>query len=367
MLASLLLGLSLAGTTAVLAQDPPKSTYPATPLASKRFAYPTGIEGCCMSEVGERKRKVEEWVVRAGRVVWGTRLLSGVMVPYSDASSPLSFRSECSSAAPIRSLRGVGLGALVGLLELYLALFGEALSPPVPYKVDTEPHLIRGAQTGYNICNSTTQNQDSLCQTSFINSIDDFCLWAPIDPNSIVGDIEGEMVACFIGGNAFCIKACDPAGPNAAHYCEHIFDRIGCAYNAPNNARNGTFESCLGDNQDFPGTYVGEDGATTTYRQPPESLGPITTMPYTARVPASSECVPYKSEELYAALASVTAPGETTEAAPTQTGSAGTSKPAGSGTGTAPNAGATDNAAVAIVVSGAATVFGVVFSAMFFS
>jgi hypothetical protein len=64
-----------------------------------------------------------------------------------------------------------------------------------PYKVDTDTGLIRGPQTGYNICNSTTEGQNSLCQTAFINSIDDFCLWAPPKPNSIVGDVEGEMVA----------------------------------------------------------------------------------------------------------------------------------------------------------------------------
>ncbi|KAF5374485.1 hypothetical protein D9615_009046 [Tricholomella constricta] len=314
-----------------------------------------------------------------------------------------------------------------------------------PYQVDTEPHLIRGAQTGYNICNSTTQNQDSLCQTSFVNSIDDFCLWAPIDPGSVVGDIEGEMVAwCtkpghgtrliprdalqgvqfmrtpdyvqvigfidqtkinilagdwggemdphgadlrgnplggllysnawsgsdnnrynqviewhnFIGGNAFCIKACDPSKPNAAKFCEHIFDRIGCAYNAPNRAQNGTFESCEGENQDFPGTYV-QDGVTMTYTQPPESLGAISTMPYTARVPESSNCVAHTSSVVFAALASVTAPGESTSAAaPTGTGAAGssgTSKPAapgsGTGTGTAAGAGSTGNAAGTIAVS----------------
>jgi hypothetical protein len=37
-----------------------------------------------------------------------------------------------------------------------------------------------------------------------------------------------------IGGNAFYLKACDPAGPNVANYCQHIYGRIVCAYNAPN-------------------------------------------------------------------------------------------------------------------------------------
>ncbi|KAF8072317.1 hypothetical protein FPV67DRAFT_932267 [Lyophyllum atratum] len=359
--ASVILGF---GASSVLAQ----STYPATPLASKHFAYPTGI----------------------------------------------------------------------------------------PYQVDTEPQLIRGGQTGYNICNSTTQNQNSLCQTSFVNSVDDFCLWAPIDPNSVVGDIEGEMVAwCtkpghgsrlipkdalqgvqfmktpdyvqvvgfldqtkinlkeddwggemdphgadlrgnplggllysnawsggkadqytqviewhnFIGGHAFCIKACDPSKPNAAKFCEHIYDRIGCAYNAPNTAQNGTFESCDGENQDFPGIYV-ENGVTQTYKQPPESLGAISTMPYTARVPASSNCTPYTSSVLYAALATVTAPEDLTKTGPTATatgtGSAGQTTKA-TGTGTAAGAGSTGNAAGTIAVSGVATLMGVVFSAVFFS
>ncbi|KAH8817885.1 hypothetical protein DL96DRAFT_1623629 [Flagelloscypha sp. PMI_526] len=53
----------------------------------------------------------------------------------------------------------------------------------------------RGAQTGYNICNSTTENQDSMCQTMFVNHIDDFCLWAPQKPGSTIGDTEGEEVA----------------------------------------------------------------------------------------------------------------------------------------------------------------------------
>ncbi|KAJ3482670.1 hypothetical protein NLJ89_g12124 [Agrocybe chaxingu] len=209
----------------------------------------------------------------------------------------------------------------------------------IPYKVDTDVGLIRGTQIGYNICNSTTEGQQSLCQTSFLNSLDDFCLWAPPEMGREVGDIEGSMIAwCtkpghgtrlipagalhgvqftktpdyvqvvgfidqtqinilagdfggemdphgadlrgnpmggivftnqfggnfiqgiewhnFMGSNTFCFKVCDPAGPSAADYCEHIFDRIGCAYNAPNNARNGTFESCDGESQDFPGIYT---------------------------------------------------------------------------------------------------------------
>lgn len=64
----------------------------------------------------------------------------------------------------------------------------------LPYQVDTDP-TGRGPQSGYNICNSTTQNQESQCQTAIINSIQDFCLWGPPTPNSEVGDTEAASVA----------------------------------------------------------------------------------------------------------------------------------------------------------------------------
>ncbi|KAH9468465.1 hypothetical protein Pst134EA_009009 [Puccinia striiformis f. sp. tritici] len=249
--------------------------------------------------------------------------------------------------------------------------------PNLPYQADTG-NGPRGTQQGYNKCNATTQNQDSMCQTTFINSIQEFCLWGASKPDSIVGNIEGEMVAyCttkkfgtrlipagaitglqvtrtpgyiqavgfiqqtalnlqandtggeedphgadqrgnplgalmyssafntpggpaytqviewsyFIGAGVFCYKACDPAGPNAAQLCQHIYDRIGCTYNAPAHYEtiNGTFTSCQGENQLPAGTYV-EAGVTKTYTQPPESLGPITSIPYKAFIPAVSNC-----------------------------------------------------------------------------
>ncbi|KAF9494696.1 hypothetical protein BDN71DRAFT_1431494 [Pleurotus eryngii] len=361
----------------VNAQDNPQATFPATPLASKHFAYPTGLKS--------------EFNVRGNSQ---------------------------------------------------------------PYQADSE-HLVRGTQTGYNICNSTTENQDSLCQTSFLNALDDFCLWAPIKPNSLIADTEGEEVAwCtkpgrgtrlipagalkgvqfmrtpdyvqvvgfidqsliniqtgdfggeldphgadlrgnplgglvysnawsgnndsftqviewhnFMGGDAFCFKVCDPAGPNAANFCQHIYDRIGCAYNAPNNAQSGTFESCQGENQDFPGVYT-SNGAVVTYTQPPESLGAIATMPYQPRVPASSNCVPFQSTALFAALATVT-PSGSAAVSGSQTGSASgssaTGTRSGTGTGTAQNANQTTNDGSVVVMSGLVSVIGVVFSALFLS
>ncbi|KAF8160404.1 hypothetical protein BJ912DRAFT_326900 [Pholiota molesta] len=176
----------------------------------------------------------------------------------------------------------------------------------------------------------------------------------------------------FIGFNSFCHKACDPAGADAAHFCEHIYDRIGCAYNAPNRARDRVFESCAGDSQDFPGVYTAENengSATLTYRQPAESLGAITSVPYTARVPASSSCQVYESAALYTGLPSAVVVSSTTGAAGAgagagatgATGGAGSARPgAKMGTAAAAQAQATSTSGAAgLVVSGCAVVGGV--------
>ncbi|KAF9007179.1 hypothetical protein BDQ17DRAFT_1398614 [Cyathus striatus] len=352
----------------------------------------------------------------------------------------------------------------------------------VPYKADTDTNLVRGGQHGYNICNSTTEGQDSLCQTSFVNSIEDFCLWGPPTPNSEVGSTEGEMVAwCtkaghgtrliprgaltgvqwirtpdyvavigyldqtkvniaagdyggemdphgadlrgnplgglmysnawgsggedydqviewhnFIGGDSFCLKACDPAGPNAAHFCEHIYDRIGMFLQRPQQRP----KPC-----DYPGIYT-SDGVTMTYKQPAESLGAISTMPYTPRVPQTSNCVTYDSASLYSGLvtlpsnsavsttsssaasstvtssgasSSVTSSVGTSSGASssvsgstsrsTASGAASTRAPASSSatsSGTAQSAQSSTSDATAMAISGI-SVLGVVFSALFLS
>ncbi|GAA5855159.1 hypothetical protein JCM5353_005898, partial [Sporobolomyces roseus] len=64
----------------------------------------------------------------------------------------------------------------------------------LPYQADNSTG-VRGGQFGYNRCNSTTETQDSRCQTAIINSVDDFCLWAPPEAGEEVGNVEGEMVA----------------------------------------------------------------------------------------------------------------------------------------------------------------------------
>jgi len=66
--------------------------------------------------------------------------------------------------------------------------------PNLPYQVNPFQGD-RGPQSGYNICNSTTEGPTSLCQTLFINDITDFCLWGSPKPNGVIGDIEGDVVA----------------------------------------------------------------------------------------------------------------------------------------------------------------------------
>lgn len=43
-----------------------------------------------------------------------------------------------------------------------------------PYKVFPD-HYVRGTQSGFNICNSTTENQQSMCQTAYVNDITGKC------------------------------------------------------------------------------------------------------------------------------------------------------------------------------------------------
>ena len=154
-----------------------------------------------------------------------------------------------------------------------------------------------------------------------------------------------------MGGNAFCFKVCDPSNEHAADYCQHIYDRIGCAYNAPNNAQDKVFESCEGDLQDFPGVYTGSDGQVTTYTQPPESLGEITSIPYTPTVVASSNCQTYASSALFTELAAATGVTSAASGSATASGSAAAS----SGSAAASSGTAKGSSSAAASRSGSAT------------
>ncbi|KAJ7635577.1 hypothetical protein DFH06DRAFT_1272189 [Mycena polygramma] len=212
----------------------------------------------------------------------------------------------------------------------------------------TDTHDSRGFQTRYNICNSTTENQGSLCQTIFVNHID-----VPHSPpNSTISDTEGQRRALtpsyiwiagtidqaklkiagefgaeldsggqnggeqslvytlpygFIGANTFCGKICDQTGSNAQGLCDNIYNRLGCDYNAPNSAVAGTFERCVGDDMTPVGTCV-VNGQTSVYHQPAETV-PINDgdVPYTATPAATSNCVTYASSAIFTDGAAVTA------------------------------------------------------------
>lgn len=175
-----------------------------------------------------------------------------------------------------------------------------------------------------------------------------------------------------MGSNSFCMKVCDPADPEAPNLCQHIYDRIGTMYNCPNQAQNGTFEACEGDNQDPPGVFT-SNGQVMTYTQPPESLGAITTQPYSVRMPASSNCVTYNSADLFAALGSATAAASSGAATATASGSAkasgtgSTASRSGSSASATATGGAQNNGAFTLQVSAAATIFGTLFAAVLLS
>lgn len=105
---------------------------------------------------------------------------------------------------------------------------------------------------------------------------------------------------------------------------------------------NGTFTSCKGDDQLPVGHYV-SGGQTYTYYQPAESLGEITTIPYTPSIPATSQCSTYTSSNLFTDLANYysSVSGSMTTSAPT---SGSTSAAGASSTNSAKAAGAVDAA-----------------------
>jgi len=63
----------------------------------------------------------------------------------------------------------------------------------VGYSANALPTTSENGQTGINNC-GTASSQTSECQTAWINSADDFCLWAPPTVGTI-GDTEREEVA----------------------------------------------------------------------------------------------------------------------------------------------------------------------------
>ncbi|GAA5860885.1 hypothetical protein JCM3774_003175 [Rhodotorula dairenensis] len=84
------------------------------------------------------------------------------------------------------------------------------------YSLGNLPHTSEAGQTGYNDC-GTNDSPDSMCQTAFVNSVTDFCLWAPPTPGGTIGDTEEIEVAwCSASGHGARMM---PEGTvHSAHY-----------------------------------------------------------------------------------------------------------------------------------------------------
>ena len=154
------------------------------------------------------------------------------------------------------------------------------------------------------------------------------------------------------------MKICTPQGTNPMGYCQHTLDRIGLPYNMPNNAQNGTYEVCDSDLMDIPGEYT-SGGQTLSYAQPAESLGPITSIPYTPRVPSSSNCQTYQSSQIFTDFLSLASTTRGASASPTGSGASR----AGSASTANPTSGS--NGAGSVSISLLTSILGVAFSVSF--
>jgi len=327
----------------------------------------------------------------------------------------------------------------------------------IPYQVTGDQGGIRGPQAGFNLCNSTTENQDSGCQTMFLNDLSDFCMWSSSKQNDTVGESEAYEVAwCtkpghgtrvippgtitgaqwlyaknyvqvvgfldqtkvnlnaqdmggeldphgadeqgnplggivftngfgqsassfaqtfksggnttatptqviewidFIGSGLFCLKMCNPNDNNAAQLCNHIYDEVGCNYNAiaDYNNINGTFQVCDSDDMTPPGIFTTAPGQTTTWFQP--QTGPVIP-PYTTQPVSSSNCQSFASSDLFAAAASAFPTTTSSGVSATLTGASGSNPGSGaSGTRSGSSAGASPTGNSAAVVGAPITVF----------
>ncbi|GAA5933237.1 uncharacterized protein JCM15063_001262 [Sporobolomyces koalae] len=70
------------------------------------------------------------------------------------------------------------------------------------YDIDKQPpESWEIGQVGHNAC-GTDDSQDSMCQTVMVNTVEDFCLWAPHTPNRTIDESATEEVAwCTASGH----------------------------------------------------------------------------------------------------------------------------------------------------------------------
>ncbi|GAA5991049.1 hypothetical protein JCM10908_006516 [Rhodotorula pacifica] len=102
------------------------------------------------------------------------------------------------------------------LLPLLAALAPLVSAGVSSYSLNNLPHTSESGQSGYNDC-GTNDSPDSMCQTAFVNSVTDFCLWAPPTPGGTIGDTEQIEVAwCSASGHGARLM---PEGTvHSAHY-----------------------------------------------------------------------------------------------------------------------------------------------------
>ncbi|KAL0959888.1 hypothetical protein HGRIS_011556 [Hohenbuehelia grisea] len=82
------------------------------------------------------------------------------------------------------------------LIASFVLLIGTSVRAQysATYLPSNAPKTTENGQTGTNQC-GTTASQNSSCQNAYINSVEDFCLWGPPEPNHAVGNDERIVVA----------------------------------------------------------------------------------------------------------------------------------------------------------------------------
>jgi hypothetical protein len=161
----------------------------------------------------------------------------------------------------------------------------------------------------------------------------------------------------FVGSGIFCIKVCDPT-VNTPNYCQNIYDLLGCSYNMPASYTDGEFTSCEGELQDVVGTYT-SNGQVLTWSQP-ASLPGTSVLPWTPRVPASSNCVTYQSTQIYP-TASATSSSVSASASGSSSGSRTTGNGASHTGSAAASTSSSSGAGRLVVSSGMFALLGAVF------
>jgi len=90
-----------------------------------------------------------------------------------------------------------GLIASAAVLSAVLQAHAQTYS--ATYLPSTAPDITEEGQTGTNKC-GTASNQTSSCQNLYLNSVDDFCVFAPPTPNPVATDERIEVAWCMKDG-----------------------------------------------------------------------------------------------------------------------------------------------------------------------